>query len=220
MLQNNNWERPMYYAITVVPDQFVRLDEYFQQTGMAYQIVPLATKNSPHAINSEKMYDNVMNKFKWGNVNLPGVYLDETIMRMCKSYRMSVFAPLARTLIAEGENEKAIRALDRAMEIFPPEKVPMDYSVVYLGESYFQAGAREKAEAIFEEVIRTAVDNLDWCFRLSPSQRESVMAYLENNLAVIQEALRQGERYESEYAKKYESIFNDFHIKYSAVSAN
>ena len=220
MLQNNNWERPMYYAITVVPDQFVRLDEYFQQTGMAYQIVPLATKNSPHAINSEKMYDNVMNKFKWGNVNLPGVYLDETIMRMCKSYRMSVFAPLARTLIAEGENEKAIRALDRAMEIFPPEKVPMDYSVVYLGESYFQAGAREKAEAIFEEVIRTAVDNLDWCFRLSPSQRESVMAYLENNLAVIQEALRQGERYESEYVKKYESIFNDFHIKYSAVSAN
>jgi tetratricopeptide (TPR) repeat protein len=220
MLQKNNWERPIYYATTVSPDQFVRLDGYFQQTGMAYQIVPLAAKNSPYAVNSEKMYDNVMNKFKWGNVNLPGVYLDETIMRMCRSYRMSVFAPLARTLIGEGENERALKVLDKAMEVLPPENVPMDYSVIYIGECYFLLGAKEKAEAIYDEVARIAVNNLNWCFRLHSSQRESVMAYLEQNLAVLQETIRQGERYESEYVNKYKSIFDEFHIKYSAVSRN
>jgi tetratricopeptide (TPR) repeat protein len=218
MLRNNNWERPIYYAITVVPDQFVRLDGYFQQTGMAYQIVPLATKGSPHAIHTEKMYDNVMNKFKWGNVNLPGVYLDETVMRMCKSYRMSVFAPLARTLINEGENEKALQVLDKAMEVLPPENVPMDYSIVFIGECYFLAGAKEKAEAIYDEAARIAVDNVNWCFRLRPSQRESVMRYLEDNLAVLQEAIRQGERYESEYVDKYKRIFEEYHIKYSAIA--
>jgi tetratricopeptide (TPR) repeat protein len=166
------------------------------------------------------MYDNVMNKFRWGNVNLPGVYLDETVMRMCKAYRMHVFAPLARTLISEGENEKALKVLDKAMEVLPPENVPMDYSVVYIGECYFLLGAKEKAEAIYDETARVAVDNLNWSFRLYPSQRASIMLYLEQNLAILQEAIRQGERYESEYVNKYRSIFDEFHIKYSAVARN
>ena len=62
MLQTNNWERPIYYAITVNPDQFVGLDGYFEQTGLAYQIVP---KQANKGTNTEKMYDNVMNNFKW-----------------------------------------------------------------------------------------------------------------------------------------------------------
>ena len=70
MLQTNNWERPIYYAITVNPDQFVGLDGYFEQTGLAYQIVP---KQANKGTNTEKMYDNVMNKFKWGGVDKPGV---------------------------------------------------------------------------------------------------------------------------------------------------
>ena len=74
MLQTNNFERPMYYAITVSPDQFVNLDGYFEQTGLAYQVVP---KNANKAVNTDKMYDNVMNKFKWGGVDKPGVYIDE-----------------------------------------------------------------------------------------------------------------------------------------------
>ena len=73
MLQTNNFARPMYYAITVSPDQFVNLDGYFEQTGLAYQVVP---KNANKAVNTDKMYDNVMNKFKWGGVDKPGVYID------------------------------------------------------------------------------------------------------------------------------------------------
>ena len=82
MLQTNNFERPMYYAITVSPDQFVNLDGYFEQTGLAYQVVP---KNANKAVNTDKMYDNVMNKFKWGGVDKPGVYIDENVMRMSRA---------------------------------------------------------------------------------------------------------------------------------------
>ena len=65
MLHTNNWERPIYFAITVDPNQFVRLDPYFQKTGMAYRIVPYMTKRAnARAIDTEKMYDNVMNKFR------------------------------------------------------------------------------------------------------------------------------------------------------------
>ena len=131
MLQTNDWNRPIYYAITVSPDQFVKLDPYFQQTGMAYQIVPMETQGTVRSINTEKMYDNVMNKFKWGGVNTPGVYLDENVMRMCKSYRIALFSKLAAALVAEGKNEKAMNVLDKAMEVLPPENVPLDYSALF-----------------------------------------------------------------------------------------
>ncbi|MDR2388372.1 MAG: DUF2723 domain-containing protein [Tannerellaceae bacterium] len=218
MLQTNHWQRPIYYAITVASDQYVNLDNYFQQTGMAYQIVPLATKDSPLAINSEKMYDNVMNKFKWGNVNKPGVYLDETILRMCKAYRINLFAPLARTLINEGENEKALRVLDKAMEVLPLENIPPDYSLVYIAEYYYLLEANEKAEALYDAMAQTAVENLNWCFRLNSSQRRSAWTFLEQNLMVLQEAVRMGERHEAEYVLKYKEVFDEFRIKYSVVA--
>ncbi|MDR1918988.1 MAG: DUF2723 domain-containing protein [Tannerellaceae bacterium] len=218
MLQTNNWQRPIYYATTVSPDQFVRLDDYFQQTGMAHQIVPLRAKDSPMAIHSEKMYDNVMNKFKWGNIDKPGVYVDETVMRMCKSYRMHVFAPLARTLINEGENEKALKVLDKAMEVLPAENVPLDYSAIYIAEYYYLLGAKEKAEAIYDEIARIAEGNLNWFFRLSSSQRASVQSFLDNNMLVLQEVVRASEQYESDAAKKHRDTFDNFRVKYSVVS--
>ena len=55
----------------------------------------METQGTVRSINTEKMYDNVMNKFKWGGVNTPGVYLDENVMRMCKSYRIALFSKLA-----------------------------------------------------------------------------------------------------------------------------
>jgi tetratricopeptide (TPR) repeat protein len=218
MLHTNNWQRPMYYAISVAPDQFAGLEGYFQQTGMAYQVVPMDTRDNERSIHTEKMYDNVMNKFKWGNVDKPGVYIDETVMRACKTYRMNVFTPLASALINEGENEKALKVLDKAMEVLPPENVPLDYSVIYIANYYYQLGAKEKAEAIFDEVARIAEGNLRWFFRLRPSQRVSIIQDFERNLQVLQEAIRRGEQYESAYVDKYKEAFSEFVMKYSAIT--
>jgi tetratricopeptide (TPR) repeat protein len=217
MLQTNNWQRPMYYAITVSPDQFVKLDGYFQQTGMAYQIVPLDTKNNPHSVHTEKMYDNLMNKFQWGGVDKPGVYLDENVMRMCKSYRMNLFSTLARALIAEGEKEKALNVLDKCMEVLPPENVPLDYSAIYIGEYYYRLGAKEKAEAVYDEMARQAVTNLNWYFRLRPSQQGSIRQTIENNIVVLQEVSRLGEEFHSESLSKYKQDYDNFRMAYSSV---
>jgi tetratricopeptide (TPR) repeat protein len=139
-------------------------------------------------------------------------------MRMCKSYRLNVFTPLARALINEGEKEKALNVLDKAMEVLPPENVPLDYSAIYIPELYYALGAKEKAEDLYDQMAQIAVDNLNWFFRLRPSLRTSVMFTLEQNLAVLQEALRQGELHDSEYVNKYKDVFEDFHMKFSVVS--
>ncbi|MDR1357215.1 MAG: DUF2723 domain-containing protein [Tannerellaceae bacterium] len=218
MLRSNNWQRPIYYATTVGAEQYVNLDGFFQQTGMTFQIVPMNAKNSPFAVNSEKMYENVMNKFKWGNVDKPGVYLDETIMRMCRAYRLNVFGPLARTLISEGENEKALRVLDKAMEVLPEENIPLDYSVIFIAEYYYTLGEKEKAEALYDKMGQIAVDNIRWFSRLSPRLRTSIMYQFEQNMAVLQEVLRQGEQYDAGYVGKYTNLFEEFYKMFSGIT--
>ena len=214
MLQTNDWERPIYYAITVNPDQFVGLDGYFEQTGLAYQIVP---KNANKGTNTEKMYDNVMNKFKWGGVDKPGVYIDENVMRMCKSYRMALFNKLAEDLVKEGKNEKALNVLNKCMEVLPPENVPLDYTALSTGELYYALDQDEKAEEIFTGIAENAMRNIDWFFRLKPSQLASVTRELEHNLAVMQQVLAVSKHYNPEFAKKYQEEFDNYRMAYGSV---
>ncbi|MDR2534052.1 MAG: DUF2723 domain-containing protein [Tannerellaceae bacterium] len=228
MIRTNNWKRPIYYAITVQSDQYVRLDGYFQQTGMTYRIVPLDVKNNPElGINTDLMFDNVMNKFKWGGVDnikpdsnpirrlfkdnsRPGIYIDENAMRMCKTYRTSIFSQLARALMAEDQNEKAMQVLDRCMEVLPPENVPMEFNAWYLGELYFRLGAKEKGEKVFAEMLKVFSQNLNWHFRLSPPMIKSIRSTVENNLYMMNEIIRFTEEQQSTVASSYKSEFERY----------
>ncbi|MCC8155268.1 MAG: DUF2723 domain-containing protein [Tannerellaceae bacterium] len=218
MLQNNNWERPIYYAITVSPDQFVKLDGFFQQTGLAYQIVPMETKGTTRAINTEKMYENVMNKFRWGGVDKPGVYLDENVMRMCKSYRVHLFGRLAGALLEEGKEEMALNVLDKAMEVLPPVNVPMDATGLSLAEYYYMLNQAEKAEAIFNMIADNAMRNINWFFRLPPYHLSSVLGDLEHNLAVMQEVFRVTRQYNPDFGTKYQEEFDNYRMAFTSTA--
>ena len=214
MLQTNNFERPMYYAITVSPDQFVNLDGYFEQTGLAYQVVP---KNANKAVNTDKMYDNVMNKFKWGGVDKPGVYIDENVMRMCKSYRMMLFNKLAEALVKEGKNDKALNVLDKCMQVLPPENVPLDYTALSTGELYYVLGQKEKAEEIFTGIADNMMRNINWYFRLNPMQLSSVETELLQDMQILNQVLLINKHYNPEFNKKYQEEFDNYRMAYESV---
>ena len=101
------WTRPMYFAKTVPVDYYMGLERYMRNTGMCYEVTPLYTnkgddENIP--ADTDKGYDNVMNKFRWGGLDTakPGsLYLDETVRRMVASHRLSI-NDIAYELISEG----------------------------------------------------------------------------------------------------------------------
>ncbi len=214
MLRTNNWKRPIYYAITVGSDQYVNLDRYFEQTGMAYRIVP---REANKGTDTEKMYDNVMNKFRWGGVDKPGIYIDENVMRMCKSYRSVVLSKLAEDLIREGKRDKALDVLNLCMKVLPPENVPLDYSALSIGELFYVLGEKERAEAVLTVITDDAMRNIDWFFRLKPSQLASVMMNIEHNLAVVQQVLIITKHYDPEFATKYQEEFDNYRMAYTSV---
>jgi len=217
MLQTNNWKRPIYFAITVNPDQFCKLDNYFQQTGMAYEIVPMNTNKE---INVDKMYDNVMNKFHWGGVDKPGIYIDENVMRMCKSYRMMLFNKLAETLYNQGQRDKALKVLDRCMQVLPPENVPLDQTALATGELYYALGKKIKGDRIYSAIAKDACTNIEWFFRLDGKSLQTVSDDLYTNLAVLQQVLVVAKKYSPEVIKKYEERFDNYRIAYQSMTGD
>ena len=212
MLATNNWKRPIYFAITVDPNQFVRLDPYFQKTGLAYRIVPFVTRaEGARAIDTEKMYDNVMNRFKWGGADRPGVYIEENTMRMCKSYRMYIFGELAQALLREGKRDKALAVVDKAMKVLPPANVPLDYSAIAIGEVYMALGEKAKGEPILDAIVENSLRNIRWYVRLKPSQFASVREDLQRDMAIVQNVIGIGKHYDPNYGAKYVDEFTKFY---------
>ena len=99
------WKRPVYFAMTVPEKYYLGLSPYMLNTGMAYQVTPVLYNMSGDAgVNTDKMYKNVTEKFRWGGLDTaePGsVYLDETARRMTSTVR-STMLDLASALIQEG----------------------------------------------------------------------------------------------------------------------
>ena len=159
MIANNQWKRPIYFAITVGRDKYLNLQDYFQAEGFAYRLVPIKTTPVDDRIGrveTKVMYDNMVNKFTWGNMNKPDVYLDENNMRMSMNVRNN-FVRLADALIDEGKADSAVAVLDRCNELTPNEKVPYNYFNLLMADSYYRA-ARGKMNNMGIDTLRIEVN--------------------------------------------------------------
>ncbi|MDX9748024.1 MAG: DUF2723 domain-containing protein [Paludibacter sp.] len=210
MLNTNQWKRPMYFAVTVGDDYYLDLKDYFELTGLAYQIVPVSSNGQGPRVNVEKMYDNMMNKFKWGNVADPKVYLDETILRLCRTHRM-MFAQLATALVAQNDTSRAKKVLDFSMEVLPANQVRHDVTSAMLAESYYAIGEAEKANEIIEFIATDCIENMTWYFRLSGAQRKSVERRIGENFGLLNHVLSIADQNkQAELVQKYMPEFEKF----------
>ena len=164
MLAQCNWTRPLYVAATVSSDNYMNLGDNFVQEGLAYRITPFTT-NKPGAKNfdTEKTYNNVMNRFKFGGLDKKGLYIDETIMRMCYTHR-NLFAQLALALIREGKNDKALKVLRKAEKSIPEYNVPNSFvsGSADLARAYALIGCKADAARILRQVWNNAKQYADY----------------------------------------------------------
>lgn len=174
MLSTNKWKRPVYYSTTVPSSQYKGLEKYFVQEGLAYRVVPVKTDKPEQGefgmIDSEVMYDNLMNKFKWGNAELPGVYLDENNRRMFSNFRR-IYGVLAKDLLVKGDTARAVEAAKRGLSIVPSSKMPHDYFSVSLAEILVRAGLKDEGLMILRDISAYASGYLDFIIGINPASR-------------------------------------------------
>ena len=165
IIANNINERPIYFAVSVSPSSFIGFQNYFEQEGLTYRVVPrinYSGQPTQAPVNTDVMYDNMMNDFKWGKIDTnPNVYIDENISRMCLNL-VSNFVRLSGELMNKGETEKAVEVLDKCMSVLPLEKVPYNFFHSEIPGLYLQAGDKEKAKEVGESILNAAKQELDY----------------------------------------------------------
>jgi hypothetical protein len=219
MLRNNeNWSRPFYFATTVGPDNYIRLENYFRQDGIAYRIVPYDVTQEGRSIDTDILYENLMKKYRWGNMEKPGLFIDSNSMRMARVFR-SMFGTLGTRLATEGKNEQAIEALDYALKSVPDYNVPYDfYSMNQIVQAYVMAGDTAKAKQINDVMLESVSKELNWYTRLSDEKYVSVYMDINKDLYYMGYFLQ---FYEEVDPDKYKSILADYNRyaqRYESVS--
>lgn len=164
-----NWTRPVYVATTVGEGNYLNLGNNFVREGLANRITPFTTSAAgARKFDTEKTYENVMHRYKWGGLEKPGLYLDETVMRMCYTHR-HLLNDLALQLIAEGQLEKAKNVVQLSEKVLPAYNVPYTYisGATDLARAYALLGMKDKAMKIARAVLLNNKQYACWYLSLS-----------------------------------------------------
>ena len=216
MIAHCNWTRPIYVALTVGQENYMNLGDNFIQEGLANRISPFTT-NAPGAKNydTQKVYNNLMSRYRYGGLSKPGLYIDETVMRMCYTHRR-LFGQLALHLIAEGQKAKALKVLQKAEKELPTYNIPMNYMSGGndIARAYAMLGQKKKALEIINQVWKNASQYEQYYLseegiRFQGSQRDCLM-----QLSIMTEMSKITELVDPSLAKKQGSQIDAYYRMY------
>lgn len=190
LLANFDWKRPLYFTQTHSLAQ-LGLREWLQFDGYAYRLVPFKTEyTSPievGRIDTDYLYDKMMNTFRFGNIADPRVYADSFIqINHNAAQSRNGFARLASALVDQGENEKAIEVLDYAVAQIPFNQIRHSYTLTLpIIEAYYKAGDVEKGDAILQEYANILQEYINYYMRFTGRRREHVEYALEEKISLL-----------------------------------
>lgn len=197
LLASNNWQRPIYFSFTAGNEAYLGLEDYLQLEGFAYRLVPIK-KVKPDEytgnVNTTILYNAYMNKFTWGGMDNPKVYLDETNRRNIMIFR-SGFGQLAQALMNDAKKDSAIAVCDRCLNVIPDKSVHFDYTLLKLVGVYYQAGANEKGDRLSSRLIELYAQNLVYYFSFPKDKAVQTDENRQRALGVMQNINREAEKY-------------------------
>ena len=219
MIDQCNWTRPIYVALTVGSDNYMNLGDNFIQEGLANRITPFTTKGSGlKNFDTEKAFNNVTTRYKYGNVKKEGIYLDETVMRMCYTHRR-LLSQLAANLIAEGKKDKAAQVLALADKEIPNYNVPADFTSgsLDIARSYNDIGQKDKAKETLMLLWNKSEQYMNWYCSLEPARFANCQRDCQLHLYILQMLTQLGyeidEKTGATVEKRLENIFRNFQAR-------
>ena len=223
MLAEANWERPLYMSRTVGIENYLSsLSDFFITEGLAHRITPFNWRELGYSsqyetiIDADKMYDNVMNRFKFGGIaENPDYYIDETTKRMVYTHRV-LFASLAERLVDEEQNQRALEVLEYAEKVIPSSILPQqaDLGALSMAESYMNLGKKEEAMKLIDQSATPILEYMKWCESLSKGHYKAVSSEFAMQLRLLNmtiEVLKQGGNEYKEERARYETEFNKYY---------
>ena len=209
MLAQCNWTRPIYVAVSVGDDNYINLGNNTITEGLAYRITPFTTTSDGKAIegvknfDTKRTYDNVMNRFKFGGIDKPGIYLDETVMRMCYTHRRTM-AKLAVELLNEGDEKKAEKVLRYTAKQIPAYNVAHNFSSgsLDMARAWAILGNNKEALSIMNDLWKQASQYMMWYCSLEGFRFESAQNDCAIQLYIMQQLVALGDTFDKKWSDK------------------
>ncbi|WP_422361750.1 DUF2723 domain-containing protein [Reichenbachiella sp.] len=204
LIVNNNWERPIYFNNTSASSVNFNLKDYMVQEGNAFRLLPIRNQTSGEMfVNTDIMFDNMINNFHWRELDNPTVYYSEDYRNFVLNHRAS-FNTLIQNLLAEGKTEKAREALLKCLEFMPDDAIRYDHFSVQQVGYLILVGEEEKATEMAELISQRSDEMLTYLYTTGNLDRFE----LQKNLISLSELARTFRGTENlELANKYEELF-------------
>lgn len=160
-LSNYKWDRPLH-LLSMGGDINVGLKDYLMYEGFSYKFVPIKNKTRSTDIgfaDAEDLYYKMKNVYKWDALKRDDYFADyQNFYTFCGVLsQRQIFVNVAKEMLKAGDMKRAVEILDMCQENVPEETYPLDmtylgfsneYMVIEMIESYYKAGAPEKAREL------------------------------------------------------------------------
>lgn len=166
IIRSNNWERPIYMAVTSTPDSKIGLDRYFRMDGLAMKLIPYAAPNDEGNIDPKILEANLFDTpvvpsktFRRGYLfrglqgNDSTVHYDDNVTRLAMNYRNAFMRLALYYLNNMHENSKVVAVLDSMQSKISDVVMPMDYRLEFdITNFYFYAQALDRYKTESEKL--------------------------------------------------------------------
>ena len=215
MLSQANWERPIYISISMGTDNLSFLHDHLVLEGLAYRISPEATGLR---VDVERLYDNMMHRFRYGGLNAKGIYVDEDVKHMANTHQL-LMGTLIDSLLQQNDLKRAMAVCRKWQQEMPSENVPYTEAALSMAKCYYMTGKPEKGDEIICNLLQRSSEWLSWIETIIPSRRSGSLYSQYTWLKILQQALVVAEQYERneiyhQYIKQYE-----YHIKQNSSNS-
>lgn len=191
LIANNNWERPIYFDLSVVYTSNIQLEPYLQQEGFAYRFVPIKSKTEDPTIDTDILYDRLMNRYQWGNLNDPNIFLDENTYKTVQVVQVkSNFNKLADSLIAEGDTVRAGQVLDKVYNILPLGRFYTNYFDLLMAADYYKLNKTDKGDKIMQTAADESFDKVEFYLSLGSDYIMQYQREANREINLIREIVR------------------------------
>ena len=211
MLEQANWERPVYMSISMGSDILPFLRDHLVLEGLAYRISPTATNQR---IDVERLYDNIMHRFRYGGLSKKGIYVDEDVKLMAHSHQL-IMGVLIDSLLQRGELKRALNVCHKWQQEMPQENVPYTEYALPMARCYYMAHQPEQGDEIVSNLLRRSDEWLSWIDTIKPSRRAGSLYHCYAWMQTMEQALVVAEQFERtefihQYINQYEHYIKQY----------
>lgn len=183
IIASNMYDRPIYFAVTCKNEKLMGLNDYMELEGLALRLTAHKNRSDENLMiygsgrmNANTAYDNIMNKWKWGNFDKGKKFVNTSYMAEVQAMRM-VMLRTAISFATQGESKKASDISKKYFEAFPHQNFPYETQIAPFINVLIDSKEYDEAKKHLRILGQEAFDRLSFIEQLE----EEAISSFEND---------------------------------------